>query len=64
MATFLLQLSAQPNKNLEFYVGKNVGMWAKMWASFKSIEESRARSTFCLNCQSLGAECVHAQVQR
>jgi len=40
MATFLLQLSAQPNKNLEFYVGKNVGMWAKMWASFKSIEES------------------------
>jgi len=32
MATFLLQLSAQPNKILRFYVGKNVGMWAKTWA--------------------------------
>jgi hypothetical protein len=34
MVTNPLQLSAQPNKNLQIYVGKNVGMWAKMWADF------------------------------
>ena len=32
MVTFLLQLSAQPNKILRFCVGRNVGMWAEMWA--------------------------------
>jgi len=35
MVTFLLQLSAQPNKNLWLYVGRNVGMWAKTWANFR-----------------------------
>jgi hypothetical protein len=44
MATFLLQLSAQPNKNLEFYVGKNVGMWAKMWALFGHLSKQNRRS--------------------
>jgi hypothetical protein len=37
MVTFLLQLPARPNKNLCFYVGKNVGMWAKMWAKVSTV---------------------------
>jgi len=32
MAFYLLQLSAQGDKILWIYVGKNVGMWAKTWA--------------------------------
>ncbi len=40
MVTFLLQLSAKPNKILQFYVGKNVGMWAKMWANFREINSA------------------------